>query len=258
MRHKVILEIGSNWKSLDDIKHSIDFARSIGALSKLQLWQTDKFVRRFNPNYSTYKRFELPRKWVEEIKAEDVFYSVFDPDSLLWLKTEINPEFYKVASLDSNQKWLIESCGMTNKMTFLSCGVYGLESIRQAVKWYNNSNHLTLMHSINYYGKCDYQMNYLRDRINGSRIIPFGLSLNYPNTLLPALGVALGTVAIEVHFRLDHITKTPDAPHSMTKKQVRQMIENIRIAEDNMGNNDRPLDIEDMAIRVGKRVNGKR
>ena len=253
MRTKIILEGGSNWKTLDDIKRMTEFAESIGCLWKGQLWQTEKFVRKSNPNYATYKKFEVPREWVEAVSAPHVFWTAFDPDSLLFLRIRIKPEYYKVASLDSDQKWLIEACGRTNKQTFISVGVYGLESIRQAVKWFDNPHKLTLMHSINYYGQCDYQLNYLRDRINGSRVIPWGLSLNHVNTVLPAIAVGLGVSAVEVHFRLDHITKTPDARHSFTKKQVIQMIENIKVAEDNMGNNERPLEIESMSIKAGKR-----
>lgn len=258
MRHNIILEVGSNWKTLDDLKRSSDFAYKHGCLLKGQLWQTDKFVRRSNKNYATYRKYEVPRKWVAAIAAPHVFWTAFDIDSLDFLRVHIKPEYYKVASLDSDQQWLIERVGETGKPTFISVGVYGLESIRQAVKWHGDSNNLTLMHSINYYGECDYQMNYLRDRINGSRIIPWGLSLNYPSPLLPALGVALGTVATEVHFKLDHIRNTPDAPHSMTRHQVIEMIENIKVAEGSMGNNDRPLEIEAGSIKAGKRRGGLR
>ena len=259
MRTKIILEIGTNWKGLDDIKRSVAVARKLGALAKLQLWQTSKFIRKNNPNYALYKQYEIPREWVRKLDADDVFYSVFDPDSMLWLKTEINPEYYKVASLDSDQKWMIESCGTNNKMTFLSCGVYGLESIRRAVKWYGNSRMLTLMHCIVDYPTADAHLGYLKDRISATRVIDWGLSYNGLNPIVPVAATALGISAVEVHMRLDKITKTPDAPHSMTPGTIAKMLSGIQAVEDNMGNNDRPLDCERVHIRLGKRKrDGKR
>lgn len=256
MKTKLILEIGSNWKTKDDFKRSLDFAKSIGALLKGQLWITDKFVRKSNKNYSTYKRFEVPKEWVRELRCEDMFWTAFDPQSLLFLKTEINPKYYKVSLLDSDQKWMIDSIARTNKECFMSVGIYGLESIRRAVRWYSdagNIHNLTLMHAVADYKGCDYQLGYMRDRINGSRLIPWGISLNNPSTVLPAVAVGLGCTAVEIHFRLDHIKNTPDAPHSITKAQVMEVVRNIEEVERNVGNNERPLEAELVNIKAGGR-----
>ena len=253
LKTRVILEGGTNWRRLDDFKRMIDFARDNGCLFKGQLWKTSEFVKKSNPNYSVYKRFEVPRKWVESLSAPDVFWSVFDADSLLFLKTDINPEYYKVAGLDSNQKWLIESCGLTNKMTFLSCGVYGLESIRQAVKWYNNARHLTLMHCVVEYPTKDAQLGYLRDRLSATRVIDWGLSYNGLNPEIPMASVAIGASTIEVHFKLPSVSNTPDAKHSMEKGMIMMMLESIRIIEENLGNSERPLEVEKFRVRLGKR-----
>ena len=256
MKTQVICEVGSNWKTLDDIKRSIEFARSVGALSKLQLWQTDKFVRKSNKNYEVYKRYELKQSWVHQIMAEDVFYTPFDYESVMFLKTCINPQYYKISLLDSNQQWLIDSIARTNKKCFMSVGIYGLESIRQSVRWYSdvgNIHNLTLMHAIADYKSCDYQLGYMRDRINGSRLIPWGISLNNPSVILPAVAVGLGCQSAEVHFRLDHIKNTPDAPHSVTRKMVLEMVRNIEEVERNMGNVERPLECERVNIKAGMR-----
>lgn len=259
MKTKLILEIGSNWKSLDDFKRTSEFAKENGCLMKGQLWETSKFVRKENKNYEVYKRYEVPRQWVEALASPHTFWSAFDPDSLLYLKTVVLPEYYKVASLDSNQKWMIESCGVTNKMTFVSCGVYGLESVRQVVRWYDNPGKLTLMHCVVDYPTKDAQLGYLKDRIAGTRTIDWGFSYNGTNIEVPLASVAIGVSAIEVHFKLDHIKNTPDAKHSMTKDQIKALIRGIRIVEDNCGNSDRPLPCEKVHIKLGgRKKNGKR
>lgn len=262
MKTKVVLENGSNWKSLDDLKRSIDFARSVGCLWKGQLWLTPHFVRKSNKNYKTYEKYEVPQDWVHKLKADDVFWTPFDVESLMFLKEEIFPTHYKIASLDSDQKDLIQLVACSNRPAFISCGVYGLESIRRVVKWYGDKGNLfnlTLMHSINEYPNTDSHLGYLKDRINATRTIPWGFSFNGNNPLIPALAVTLGATAIEAHFKMPNIVGTPDAPHSMTKQQVLQMLEFIKTAESNMGNSERPLPCELPHIKAGQRKsNGKR
>lgn len=258
----LILEVGSNWKHIDDFRRSIDFARSVGALTKGQLWRTDKFIKKSNKDWDVYKRYEVPREWVSRLAANDVFWTAFDMDSLMFLRREVNQQFYKVACLDSNQKWLIQAIASTHKPAFMSCGVYGLDSVRQAARWYSEAGNLfnlTMMHCVVEYPTKDAQLGYMRDRLNGTRILNWGLSYNGNNPLVPALSVAMGGSAVEVHFKLDHISGTPDAPHSMSQKAVKQMLRYIKEAQENIGNGDRPLPCELPHITAGgRKVDRKR
>ena len=255
MRTIVIGEYGSNWSNLDDILYSCEALVKMGAIPKGQAWKTELVVnKKRNPAmYETMKKYELPDKWIREIvkRFPQSFFSVFDAKSLdVVYRSGVTR--IKVASPDCVFKPLVEDVAKTGKETIMSVGGATLEEIRQAVKPFHWSK-LTLMHCVVDYRKHDYMINYFKDRLSGSRLIPWGTSFNYPSKILPAVCVGAGSVATEVHFKINSSLSTPDSGHSFTPIEFQEMVDNIKEVEENMGNSERPSQNEIGNLLLGRR-----
>lgn len=261
LRTTVICEIGSNWKSLDDIYHSCDYAVRLGCLPKLQLWKTTKVVNaKSNPEmFRTMRKYEIPHGWVKRIKSRfpQTFYSVFDLDSVEFLASEIKPHSYKIASPDCVYTQLLKAVAALNQPVFLSVGGATLEEIRAAIKMFNWDKVTPMCCVVDYPCK-DAQLLYLRDRVMGSRHIPWGYSSHSTSIIVPSLAVALGAVVIESHFKIGDMD-TPDSPHALGPVAFKTMLEYIQETEDNLGNDERPLACEIKNLAIARRKqDGKR
>lgn len=262
LKTKIICEIGTNFKNLDDILFACETITSLGGIPKLQAWKTDKFVnKKRNPqHFKKIKEYEIPRKWMKIIKREfpDAFYSVFDLDTLKFLETEIKPKTYKIASPDCVFDKLVEAVGKTGRPTYISVGGATLDEIRHCVKVLNNSLYLTLMSCVASYPCDNAHLGDLRDRINGSRLISWGYSSHSLQTCVPAFAVILGAVAVEVHVKMNEFN-SPDNNHSFNVYELNKIIELIKIAEENLGTGERPLDCEKANLALARRKrDGKR
>lgn len=255
MRTTVICEIGSNWETLDDILYSCEWAVSRGCLPKLQLWKTNLVVNiDYQPKmYEVMKKYELPQEWVRKINQNfpETFYSVFDLESLEFLKNEIKPKCYKIASFDCVFKPLVQAVSATGTPCFVSVGGANLDEIRSCAKEFEWSK-LTLMEcNASYPAKKAYLGN-LRDRIIGSRLISWGYSDHTLSRNVPALAVSLGATAIEKHFRLRELD-TPDNGHSFGPIEFEDMLERIVDAEEHMGTLEHPYPEEMENFRKARR-----
>ena len=55
------------------------------------------------------------------------------------------------------------------------------------------------------------------------------------NTLTPSLAVAMGATVIEKHFTISRKLPGPDHPFALEPKQLKEMIDNIRLTEISLG-----------------------
>lgn len=255
MKTTVIAEIGSNWETLDDILYSCEWAVHRNLLPKLQLWKTDLVVNdAYHPKmYQVMQSYELPQEWVRKINQNfpETFYSVFDLESLEFLKNEIKPKYYKIASPDCVFKPLVKAVASIGTPTFVSVGGATLDEIRDCAREFDWQK-LTLMSCVVDYPCRDAELWYLRDRILGSRLIPWGYSSHSRSKIVPALAVALGATAIECHFSLKSFN-CPDYSHSFTPGEFDDIIANITETEQNLGNSERPLACEKRHLSLGRR-----
>ena len=268
MKTQVICEIGSNWECFQDIQDSIDYAKSVEAIPKLQCFKPEEITDKDSQPeyYEKLRSVTVPREWIRDLKGSGVFYSVFGLDSLAFLEKEISPLLYKIASGKAVDKSLIKAVACTHKPTIMSVGGCTLDEIRQATKWYQEGydevgwwSKLTLMHTMVCYKKCDLQLSAFRDRVIGSKLVSWGWGQNHSdesNLHLPSVAVALGANVCEAHFRLDHIKNTPDSPHSLNKEQFTRMIKLIQEVEDNIGNTERPTKYEVGNLKLARGKNG--
>lgn len=255
MKTSVICEIGSNFESLDDILYSCEWAVSRKCLPKLQAWRTDLVVNSdYQPKmYEVMKKYELPREWIRKISKNfpETFYSCFDLDTLRFLNDEIKPKYYKIASPDCVFKPLVRAVAATGTPTFVSVGGATLDEIRDCAREFDWQK-LTLMSAVVEYPCRDAELWYLRDRILGSRLIPWGYSSHSRSKIVPALAVALGATATEIHFSLKSFD-SPDFGHSFTPGDFDDILSHIVDTEGQLGNSERPLACEKHHLSLGRR-----
>ena len=217
MRTIIIGEIGNNWQSKKDILASIEFLRSRGCLIKMQSHQGE---------FEHLKDYVIPKDWMVEWKANDIFYSVFTRGMVDFLEKFVDPKFYKIASRSYTDTKLIHNVIKTHKKIFVSV------PYPKNIHFIGNRNKeilkAMLFHCVPEYPAVNAHLEVF-DTIYRYD----GFSDHTTSTIVPALAVMKGAKIIEKHFKVRDMN-TPDSPHSLLPEQWDMMIENINEAERNM------------------------
>ena len=122
----------------------------------------------------------------------------------------------------------------------MSVGMSKLDEIKKAynVIKKNKKNKISLLHCISSYPtpekdanlKC---LNVLKSIFN----CDIGQSDHTNDIFVPLCAVAMGATIIEKHFMIDKNMKCVDKPVSITEKQMRELVNNIRRFESTLGTN---------------------
>ena len=208
MKTTVIGEIGNNHETNEDIIKSVAFLRSRGCLVKLQAFEKSQFKH--------LKDYALSKELMKEIKADDVFYSVFSCEMVDWLEENVNPRYYKIASRSYEDGELIKRVAKTGKRIFMSI----------PYPRYKYDEPFTYLSCISSYPALCAHLEILKDFS--------GFSDHTTSTVVPALAVAGGARVIEKHFTIREMN-SPDRPHSLLPSQWDEMLSNIREAEYHFG-----------------------
>jgi len=84
--------------------------------------------------------------------------------------------------------------------------------------------------------------------------LPVGFSDHTESTVIPALAVSMGAKVIEKHFTLDKDLDTPDHSFALSPDELKEMVDNIKLAEDIKGSKlKRPTQSEIDSSRVTAR-----
>lgn len=201
----VIADISSNHEKESDILESIDFLRSKNCFIKLQAYKRGQFTHLDN--------YVLPRELMKKIKAPDVFYSVFDTETVDWMEKEIDPPFYKLACRSYHDYELIYRVAQTRKPV--------IQSIQAGELRHNTF--FKFLHCVPEYPAESAKLFYLKEWLDG-------YSDHTMNPIVPALAVAKGARIIEHHFAIRRM-QTPDMCVSYTPDQWNEMLRNIEEAE---------------------------
>lgn len=190
-----------------------------------------------------------------------MFYSVFGLDSLEFLEKNVSPALYKIASPQATNKEIIQEVSKLGKPTIISVGGCTLSQIRNAVDWFSKvhpSNlwwaNLTLLHCVVAYPPSSELIGNLRDRINGSKLISWGLSSHSSDIVSPIMAVALGATAIEKHFCLRPMSTPDGGAHSLGPDKFKEMVEAIRIAENHLKTLEQPTQEEFVNLKIARKL----
>lgn len=237
----IIAEVGSNWRNLDDCRHSIAMAKAAGADAvKLQLFDhkalyglTPEQVNGDGPFnfYSTVGAYALPPEWLPHLKEKadkvgiEFMCSAFSPELVAIVDPFVN--LHKVASAEMSHVRMLEKLKQIGKPVILSTGASGKEDISMATKTLGDTPTI-LLYCVAAYPAREINLSTLAElRMVFGR--PVGFSDHSTDVgVIPARAVELGAVVLEKHFTDIPEVDTPDRPHSLTVDEFKRMVEIIR------------------------------
>ena len=177
------------------------------------------------------------KKIFEYCKQKNITYlcSPWDKESLKFLE-KLKVDFYKMASADLNNHYLINEVIKTKKPTIISTGMSTLEEIKNTYFLFKkqkipcailhcNSTYPAPFHDIN--------LNFLNELKKLTSLI--GYSGHERGIGISIAAAALGAKIIERHFTLDRSMEGPDHAASLTFDEMKFLVNNLRDLEKALG-----------------------
>lgn len=193
--------------------------------------------------YELYKKAYTPWEWLPELKkmTDDLglifLCSAFDPSSIDMLE-ELDICAHKIASFELIDLPLIEYAAKTGKPLILSTGMGSLEEIQEAIDAgrRKGAGEIILLKCVSGYPAKPVEMNLatipdMRERFG----CPVGLSDHSLGIAASVSSVAFGACVIEKHFTLSREKQTPDSFFSIEPDELKQLVNDVRIAEKAIG-----------------------
>ena len=227
-RTYIIAEIGSNWATLGDCLLSITKAKTAGADAVKFQWYSHQDM------YGTpgEMKGELPDEFIPKLAEKaravgiDFMCTPFSVEKAEKLNKYVN--MHKVASSDMTHWPLLQYLSSTNKPILLSTGgIHTENEVRESVRICGPKT--TIMHCVSSYPT------------NKAALGRIGLlKEQYPDNIIgysdhttdvydiPYMAVQLGARVLEKHVNFVDLHGTPDAPHSLSFKDFKNMISLIR------------------------------
>lgn len=256
----IVAEISANHnQNLDRAKKIIKAAKEAGADAiKLQTYTRDTLTIdcnnkwfKINSNnswngktlYELYGEAYTPWDWHAELfqTAQDegliCFSTPFDASAVTLLKT-LNAPIYKVASFEIVDLALLKKIAETHKPVIMSTGMASLNEIDEAVKVLRTegSGPIALLKCTSAYPASPSTMNlktlpHLKTTFN----VIIGLSDHTLGNAASVAAVSLGASIVEKHFTLSRSDGGPDSSFSLEPHEFRNMVKDIREAEQALG-----------------------
>ena len=193
--------------------------------------------------YRLYQKAYTPWPWLKKLKmvAEEIglgfFATAFDASSVDFLET-LDVPVHKIASFELVDTPLIEYAARTGKPLILSTGMAERDEIQDAVAAARRAGarDILLLKCVSNYPADPGEMNLRVIPDMAQRFgVPVGLSDHTLTVGASVAAVCLGAVMIEKHFTLTRRQKTPDSFFSTEPRELKMLVENIRIAEQALG-----------------------
>jgi sialic acid synthase SpsE len=220
---KLIAEVGSNWRTYDDLFKSVEMAKEDGADAiKFQYFTGEEL---YGQTVSAVDKYSVPLTALKQLKQICRHYDIEFMCSAFSLQgyKDIDPlvETHKVASSEATWPHVINTVLEMRKDVVVSVGGLSRSQIKKIVlNWDKFSCHnLTLLYCDPTYPSTKSQ----RDVVEGVKSlltynVDVGLSdhsrlIYWPVEVLGYLHV------YEKHYNPLDLSDTPDAPHSATREQ---------------------------------------
>jgi len=177
------------------------------------------------------------------------FASPWDEQSVDFLES-FNVPCYKIASASLTDAGLLTRVRETGKPVFLSTGMSELDEIDKAVSLLDKSR-LLLFYCVSLYPAPPEKINLsamlsLFERYN----VPVGYSGHELDTIISAVAVGMGAVAVERHFTLDREMWGSDHKASINPSEMAELVRNIRLVEQALGSADLKCLPEEVPIKL--------
>jgi len=193
--------------------------------------------------YQLYQQGAMPWPWFKELKkiAEDlgiVFFSAAFDKTAVDLLEEIDVPIHKIASFELVDLPLIEYVAKTKKPLIMSTGMASRKEIKEAVATARQAGakNITLLKCVSSYPADPRDMN-LRTIPDLKRTFKChaGLSDHTLGVGVAVGAVCLGATMIEKHFTLSRKIKTLDSFFSLEPQELKELVENVRMVEEALG-----------------------
>ncbi len=256
----IIAEAGVNHNGkLSLAKRLIKAAKSAGADAvKFQTFDAARLVtanamkadyqkKRTSKNptqLSMLKELELSQSDHEHLleycrKNQILFLSTPFDEQSVDLLNDLEMEIFKIPSGEITNVEFLKYIARKGKPMILSTGMSTLEEVRQAVKsiFSTGNKRLTLLHCVSDYPAPFEQLN-LKAIVTLQKTfcLPVGFSDHSQGILMAPIAAALGAVVIEKHLTLDRNLPGPDQRASAEPKEFKEMVKNVRLVEQALGN----------------------
>jgi len=242
----VIAEIGINHEG--DVKRCeqmIKAAADAGVDAvKLQTIDADANYVKNSESYKVFKGAELSvdetKKMFQLAKSlgVDIFTTVGDFDTLNWVN-ELDPCTWKISSGLITHIPLIEKMAKFNRPILISTGMSDIDEIKDAIDaFYQNGNRQVGIFQCTSIYPLKPENIYLSRISELKRIfnVPIGFSDHSLGSNAAFLSVGAGAAMIEKHFTFDKGRKGYDHAISMNKKEMKELVNKVRLAEIMIGN----------------------
>ncbi|MFN3605106.1 MAG: N-acetylneuraminate synthase family protein [Leptonema sp. (in: bacteria)] len=246
----IIAEIGLNHNGREDLAiKMIEAACKAGANAvKFQLFKTEFFIDKEaslpssveGSLFEFFKKFELPKEsWfnLREIAEKfnvDFLCSVFDLESLKFYKEELKINLVKIASSDLTNYLLLKEIKQRNMEFILSTGASEEQEIQETIKRFGKP--FGLLQCVSHYPAKEYEYNlsllpYWKEKYN----CLVGISDHCASDKVSIASIFFGCQIIEKHFTIDKSLPGPDQSFSITPKELKGLIEDLRIFRNTIG-----------------------
>jgi len=252
----VILELGVNFKDMNEAKKLVDTAISIGADAvKFQTFHADTISMK---GAILYDGRGLVDQHAEAKGSEDRLTEEFQTEIIRYAHSKHiitfstpshfrdvdllnkigNVMAYKFGSDDLTNLPLLKYAAKFKKPIFLSSGVSTISDIEEAIEAIRKvgNDQILLFHCVSQYPAKPEDMNLRTIRtLDEVFDVPVGLSDHTEGLAVSVAACTIGAKIIEKHFTLDRAAEGPDNFFSMEPAQMKQIIDSIREVEVAMG-----------------------
>lgn len=219
----VIAELGSNWKTTDDLMGAISLAKSCGADAIKYQYFTESEL--FGPVARIDKTFPL-NHLSEKCKAVgiDFLCSAFSPDGVKELNKFVDA--FKVASSEMSDLRLLEAIKATGKPIILSTGAYFIPDVERVLKFLSGSEVILMHCNVKYPARFTKYSKFLKLK---ELVEVVGFSDHTTSIeVIPVFYKEHGATVIEKHFNPFDYTDKPDWPVSLSAEEFKVMVSFLR------------------------------
>lgn len=276
----IVAEISANHcQSLKKAIKLIEIAKKIGADAvKIQTFKPESLAirnidknksllsknspwKKYNDRYKLFKKAQLPYHWHKKLfqraKKIDItlFSSPFDLNAVDFLE-KLNCPIYKIASPEITDIPLIAKVAKTKKPVILSLGLAKIKDINLAISTLkkNGCKKFILLKCQSHYPADPGKLNLKAIKILEKKYnCPIGFSDHTLGIGSSISAVILGACVIEKHIKYYKEKKSLDAFFSLDPHQFKQMIEEIRVAENSIGKNSLQIDVKTLKAMNGRK-----
>lgn len=224
---KIIAEIGSNWKNINDCLKSIRLAKQAGAdivkfqfFSELDLYGSGSSLRQFDEGELKELKTECDKNNIE------FMCTAFSPEGYLIVDKYVS--IHKIASSEATSPDILDCVNSFKKPVIISTGGMSFSQIKVSVDRLKNVDNLTIMYCVGDYPAKIIDFCFMESIRNVFKSRHLGYSDHSIDVLIiPAMARDKGAVYLEKHANFCGYQDTDDAPHSLNYDEFRMMVENL-------------------------------